>query len=36
MVKTNQTSTIPTKTDNHWNGRFSVAPMLDRTYCTVK
>ncbi|EQC2934445.1 tRNA dihydrouridine(20/20a) synthase DusA [Salmonella bongori] len=31
MVKTHQTSTIPAKTDNHWNGRFSVAPMLDWT-----
>ncbi|EDK8146302.1 tRNA-dihydrouridine synthase [Salmonella enterica] len=30
MIKTSQTSTMPENTYNHWNGRFSVAPMLDR------
>ncbi|MFX1068015.1 tRNA dihydrouridine(20/20a) synthase DusA, partial [Escherichia coli] len=29
--KTNQTSAMPEKTDVHWSGRFSVAPMLDWT-----
>ncbi|SQA85905.1 tRNA-dihydrouridine synthase A [Citrobacter freundii] len=31
MIKTSQTSAMPENTDNHWNGRFSVAPMLDWT-----
>ncbi|MBN6240937.1 tRNA-dihydrouridine synthase, partial [Escherichia coli] len=26
------TSAMPEKTDVHWSGRFSVAPMLDRMY----
>ncbi|MBZ8608828.1 tRNA-dihydrouridine synthase, partial [Escherichia coli] len=26
--KINQTSVMPEKTDVHWSGRFSVAPML--------
>ncbi|EEW2653791.1 tRNA-dihydrouridine synthase [Escherichia coli] len=30
--KINQTSAMPEKTDVHWSGRFSVAPMLDRMY----
>ena len=32
MQKINQTSAMPEKTDVHWSGRFSVAPMLDRMY----
>ena len=31
MQKINQTSAMPEKTDVHWSGRFSVAPMLDWT-----
>ena len=31
VQKINQTSAMPEKTDVHWSGRFSVAPMLDWT-----
>ncbi|MCE4411071.1 tRNA-dihydrouridine synthase [Escherichia coli] len=34
--KINQTSAMPEKTDVHWSGRFSVAPMLDRMYRFLK
>ncbi|EFA4611593.1 tRNA-dihydrouridine synthase [Escherichia coli] len=36
MQKINQTSAMPEKTDVHWSGRFSVAPMLDRMYRFLK
>ncbi len=32
MQKINQTSAMPEKTDVHWSGRFSVAPMLDESF----
>ncbi|EDC3623101.1 tRNA-dihydrouridine synthase [Salmonella enterica] len=36
MVKTSQTSAIAENTNNHWSGRFSVAPMLDGIYSLYK